>query len=211
MRKVICIVSCVLFLLLVGYANAQMKDEEIAFQNISWLSDENATLKGLINSGFVREGIETLIFSQDGTTYIVPEEVVNFRVESNSSKNKDVCVAASLEGFAKGKIAGFPIDNLELTFAYDGNFYLIAVKVELIGSDYQILQNKLVKVYGEGEHEAVVEEEIESHIWKGANDSAVLLYTEDGGVHYTLIYGRLDAEEILVKCHEIDFDDVSGL
>ena len=120
-------------------------------------------------------------------------------------------VTLTIDIAAKGKIAGYPVNDLILTFAYDGEYKLIAVRVELIKGDYDDLKAKLNKVYGEGEHKET-EEGIWSTVWKGDNNSAVVLYTLNGGIDYTLMYGRLDAADILQNClAPADPDDVSGL
>lgn len=87
--------------------------------------------------------------------------------QASSSKRK-ARRASSKEArlpWIKGKIAGYPIKDLILTFAYDGEYKLIAVKVELIKGNYDDLKTKLTKVYGEGEHKET-EEGIWSTVWK---------------------------------------------
>ena len=37
-----------------------------------------------------------------------------------------------LENSVKGRIAGCPVHNLEMSFAYDGEYKLISVKIELV-------------------------------------------------------------------------------
>ena len=82
--------------------------------------------------------------------------------------------------------------------------------VKLINADYESLKEKLVKKYGEGER-LYDEEGLESFVWKGDNESCIVLFTKSEGIDYELVYGRLDAEEILANCLVSDPDDVSGL
>ena len=128
----------------------------------------------------------------------------------------DQCVCMSLSGSAEGKIAGYVIKSILFTYTQNGNdTQLLSVKVDLVGLNYTDLSSKLTKVYGVGK-EGIDEEGLKTMIWYGADNSCVLLYSIDGD-SADLIYGRLDAEEIIsaIKANpeatEVDPDDVSGL
>ena len=194
-------------LLLFSYAYA----EEISFQNIPWMSDDVTALQMLKDAGLYRGIVDVLSLSNDGAIIINENEMLEYQ-PNTVSEFKNFCFTASLKENIKGKIAGAPIENIILTFAYDGQYKLIAVKVDLLNSDYEMMKTKLTKVYGEGETKNIEDEGIETIIWKGENNTGVLLYTESEGMKYQLYYGRLDAAEILENClNTSDPDDVSGL
>ena len=71
-------------------------------------------------------------------------------------------------------------------------------------------KEKLVKRYGEGER-LYDEEGLEAFVWKGNSEFCIVLFTKSEGIDYELVYGRLDAEEILANCLVSDPDDISGL
>lgn len=204
MKKLICLLIAVLMLFGVAVAEG-----DIAFSNIPWLSDEATVIQTLIEAGLVKDGSDFTISQQDYVYLIVSD--TEFVSPDKVSGADEVTYAVDLSGSVKGKIAGYPIKNIILTFAYDGEYKLIAVKVELIKGNYDDLKAKLTKVYGEGEHKET-EEGIWSTVWRGDNNSAVVLYTQSEGYDYTLMYGRLDAAEILSNClTPAAPDDVSGL
>lgn len=201
---VLAIISLLLFLSNFAYA-----ETEISFQNIPWLSDDITTMNALKSIGILRDGTQILALSDEESVVIVENEMLNYQPKG-LSEYKDYCYSISFHDYVKGKIADCPIKNIILTFAYNGEFELISVKVDLLNIDFVSLKEKLCRVYGEGD-EKTLEEGIESIVWKGNNNSGVLLYTESEGYDYQLVYGRLDAEEILKKCTIMDKDDVSGL
>lgn len=204
MKKLISILLATLFLFSFALA-----ESEITFQTIPWLSDDVSTFQLLEEAGFVRNGVSSLIFKKDDPIYIVVDDM-GFSSPDQVSGAEDVTFSVDLDCSVKGKIGGWPVKDLVLTFAYDGSYKLIAVKVDLINASYDDLRGKLNRVYGDGEL-TTTEEGIDSIVWKGENRSAVVLYTQSEGQNYTLIYGRLDAAEILSKCLETTNDDISGL
>ena len=204
MRKLFSIVISAL--LMFSFAVAE---GEITFKNIPWLSDETTVIQTLTEAGLVKNGGNSSI-SQEDKIYIIVDDT-DFASPDRVIGADDATYAVDLTEIIKGKIADYPLKNLILTFAYDGEYKLIAVKVELIKGNYDDLKAKLTKVYGEGEHKET-EEGIWSTVWKGDNNTAVLLYSDSEGLDYTLMYGRLDAAEILSNClAPADPDDVSGL
>ena len=97
-----------------------------------------------------------LTISHQDYTYLIVDDT-EFVSPDKVTGADDVTFAIDLSGEVKGKIAGYPIKDLILTFAYDGEYKLIAVKVELIKGNYDDLKTKLTKVYGEGEHKETEE------------------------------------------------------
>ena len=200
------IVGFVIFVLLVFEIAAAEGD--ITFCNIPWLSDEATVIQTLTEAGLKRDGKGGVV-SPD-YAYIIVDDT-GFVSPDRSTGADDVTYAIDLSGEVKGKIGGYPVKNLILTFAYDGEYKLISVKVELIRGNYVDLKAKLIKVYGEAET-IETDEGIWSTVWKGDNNSAVVLYTQSEGNSFTLMYGRLDTTEILQKCMvPADPDNVSGL
>ena len=205
MKKLIIIILLVGSFLLFSTANA-----DTTFANIPWLSNDTDTLQALSDAGLLRMNTTTSAFSFFFTAFIVENEVLGYQLNSTDYYNK-YCFAVPLKNYVKGKIAGYPVQDILLTFAYNGEFQLVAIKLVLVNADYNSLKTKLTKVYGEGETKHIKEEALESTIWKGDNNSGILLYTESDGYDYTLIYGRLDATKLLANCASIDPEDVSGL
>ena len=194
--------------MIITFFSVAYADTEIIFLNIQWLSNEETVYNDLVEAGFVRSSVNMPDLLDDDPRFInsnsgfyTPDIIVGV-------ENYAFCM--DLKQVIKGKIAGYPINNLKLSFAYDGLYQLLSVTVDLLGATFEDLKTKLTKVYGEGE-QTITDEGIESVIWKGANNTGVLLYTQSEGLDYTLMYGRLDAEEILSSCMKTDPDDVTGL
>ncbi len=206
MKKTILIILA--FVLLLNASNSYA-DTELKFCSIPWLTDENNVLRILNEEGY--------IFTQDMTrlpagrsVYLVKNEVVNYQPLCLNGF-QDVVVSFSLADSVKGRIAGCPIEDIILSFAREEQFKLISIKLVLANTNYADLKNKLEIVYGQSECSKIEEEGIESNLWKGDNNTGILLYTESGELHFDLIYGRLDAIDILNNCLTNDPNDVSGL
>lgn len=202
-------VSIIIVFLFVFCIQICFAEGEITFNGIPWLTDEKTAQEILMDKGFMISGSE-LSFQSESRVYLIENEEIGYQPTSQQKYN-DVCKTISLGDKAKGKSAGYPIKNIQLTFAYDGYYKLIAVTVEFIGADYQTILNKLSNVYGKCETKSIEDEVIISNVWKGENNSAVQLYTESEGYDFTLIYGRTDAVEILKKCLEIDSEETAGI
>lgn len=197
------IISVVIILLLVVCTVSAMA--EVTFNGIEFLSTDDVVINTLVEKGFAN-GAPT--FSNEINTYLVINEDLGYQ-PTYVQGYQDVCFSQEVTG--RGKIAGYPVKNLLLAYAYDGSYKLISVKVELIGADYEVMLEKLTKVYGTPDVKVVEEEGITSNIWKDG-ETAVLLYTESDGLNFTLIYGRTDTEDILASCLVTsDPDDISGL
>lgn len=185
-------------------------EKEITFWGVSWLSDDPKVLQMLKESGCIQTYSENYVLQKDQSSFLIEDSALAYRPDTNS-EYEEVCFSISTDSFTRGRIAGYPIKNLILSFAYNGTCRLISVKVEMIGADYNQILDKLIQVYGDGQNNKN-DEGISAIMWKGADNSAVLLYTESEGLDYTLMYGRLDAEEILKNClAPADSSDVSGL
>ncbi len=198
------IVSVVFVLLLIACMALAMAD--VSFNSVEFLSTDDIVLNTLTEKGFVKNNTVT-DFSNEKNIYLVTNELLGFQPTYNPYY-QDVCYSQTASGY--GRIAGYPVKGLSMTYAYDGSYRLISVKVDLIGADYATLLEKLTKVYGTAEVKAVEDEGITSNIWKDGV-AAIVLYTESDGADYILMYGRLDAEEILTNCLVSDPDDISGL
>lgn len=206
MKKLVCII---LFTVLSCTSALAGDSTDILFQGIPWLSNEEVVLKLLEEKGYYRYG-STLDFTHENVSYFIADDTGMISPDRTMGM-KDISFSVCLlEGSRRGKIAGYPVKELYLTFAYDGEYSLIAVKVELLNAPYDDLKEKITRVYGEGQV-STTEEGICSIVWKGSNNSALLLYTQSDGLDYTLMYGRLDADNILSKCLEAEKDDISGL
>lgn len=199
------IFSVIVMLLLVICMTSAMA--EVSFNGVEFLSTDDVVLNTLTGKGFAKAGTISA-FSNDKNTYLVTNEILGYQ-PTYVPGYQDVCYSQTISGH--GKIAGYPVKELSLAYAYDGEYKLISVKVDLLGADYTTLLEKLTKVYGAAEVMASEEEGIISNIWKNG-ETAVVLYTESEGLDYTLMYGRLDATDILSQCLATpDPDDVSCL
>lgn len=201
------IIACLVVLLMTTSCTLVVADE-LTFQAIPWLSNETTVIEHMTDAAIVRDGSIRPLLHETGA--ILKQEDGFIWPAKGDQKYKDICVSVSFADNAKGKIAGYPIKDIILTYAYNGEYQLIAIKVKLINADYESIKKKIEKKYGEGEH-LYDEEGLESVVWKGDNESCIVLFTMSEGIDYELIYGRLDAEEILANCLISDPDDVSGL
>lgn len=204
MKKTIAIILVAVLCISNAYA-----EKEVTFLGIPWMSDEDTTIKMLKEGGYIRSGVSTPILSQENMSYLVKDES-GFIAPAKITGLENVVFMESLKEMIKGKIAGYPIKDLMLTYVYDGEYRLIAARIELYQAEYIEIKEKLKTVYGEGE-EKETEEGIISISWQGDNNSAVLLYTENDGYKYTLMYGRTDVLEIITKTVEKDPENVAGL
>ncbi len=206
-------IGWLVLILIIILSTVAFSESELTFQGIPWLSDEEMAIRVLKDNNFISEEEEPIIVENEGV-YIKKDETIIAR-PSKIENHENYCI--SLKGKVKKKIAGYPVNDLLLTFAFDGaNTQLISVKVELDNASYTDILNKLKKVYGEGETKSD-EDGITSTIWYGGNNSSILLHMIEGGDLFSLLYGRLDGESILLASNEsfadmnVDPEDVSGL
>lgn len=204
MKKIICCIVALLYI--TGFAYAET---DITFANIPWLANDSEVFQSLSEAGMIREGETGLSFTNNNPIYIIADDN-GFITPDRIAGLELVSFSADLSGKVKGKIAGYPIKKISLSFAYDGEYRLIAVEIELIKASYTDIKTKLTKKYGEGEAKET-EEGNTSVVWRGENNSGIILFSQDGGLSYSLVYGRLDAEELLHNCLNSDSDDLTGL
>ena len=206
MVKKLCCLAC--FICIVFNISLSYAETDIIFLGIPWLADEESTLNTIKESGYLQEEYK-ITFSNADTVYLITDGMDYYQPMMKQSFS-DVCFSISLEGYTRGRIAGHPVKNFVFTFAYDGSAKLLSVKVELINASYHELFEKLSKRYGSSQ-DIITEDGITQNIWKGDNNSGIVLYTESDGNDYTLVYGYLNAEEVLTKCLESDPSDLAGL
>lgn len=205
MKRIIC--GTLLVLLIIINISA-LAEEEIKFSNIPWLSDDEITLKMLEESGLYRAGDHNVNLMNEECFYLITDYAGN--IVPSATRDNPFCYSTSLKGHAKGKIAGYPVHNIILTYAYNGEYQLIYIKVELLNTSYSELKEKLTKKYGISQEQETIEGL--TSIWKGDDNSCVALFSYDDGESFELVYGRLDAEEILLNCQmKPDPDDISGI
>lgn len=207
MRVCLCciIVICLLF------SSFAFAETEVLFQKIPWLSNDSTTFKLLFESGYIRVERLDYLITKENSSYICKDET-GLAFPDNQIEYQNVCYAMDIGNNVQGKVGGYPIDEIVPVFAYDGEYKLIAIRIELLLADFNSLKDKLKKQYGDCETTTIEEDEVESLLWVGENNTCVLLFTSSGGLDYTLMYGRLDAVEILSNCLTApDPNDVAGL
>ena len=136
MKKVISII--VVVLLFISTASA-----EVSFQKIPWLSNDETVVKALIDAGFLR-GNPELDLTNEKAVFLTKNEDLDYQ-PTYLAEYKDYSFTATLSDNVKGKIAGYPVKNIIPTFAYDGEYRLIAIIVELINADYTSLKENSQK------------------------------------------------------------------
>lgn len=193
---------------LFGSASAE-NEQEILFLNIPWLSSDTDAVRILFEEGYVKFKMDGHIFLQEDNLFLAIDEKDNI-IPLCDNNWENFYYSLSLNDNVKGKIAGYPIKSIHLSFAYDGEYKLILASAELLNVEYLELKGKIEKVYGQGLENTTVEGYTNT-VWKGKNESCILLYTEDDGLSFNLYYGRLDAVKILSDALNIDHEDISGL
>lgn len=197
-------------IMLFSIAQAEQEQSEILFANIPWLSDETRTIS-LLNDAKMLRSIDACKFiPYNGQGIYLAEDENGFIWPMVYKVYDDVCISVSLSGYVKGRIGGYAIKDLNLTYAYNGEFQLISAKVELAGADYSSIKRKLETVYGIGEQH-INEDGATSVAWKGASNSCILLFTENPNEYFELVYGRLDAKNLLDQCINNDPNEILGL
>ena len=185
-----------IFLICFLVTQTAIAETEITFQGIPWLSNEKILIDKLNEFG-ITTSFTQLSMKQDRDAFLIIEDDTGFISPDHAFGADDVLYSLSVTGPMKGKMGGYPLKDLKFTLTQDGDFYLLAAQVNLVGATYQDIKKNLTEVYGETT-EITTEEEIRYCVWKGDKNSCVLLFTY--GNDYTLIYGRLDALNILKKC-----------
>lgn len=186
-------------------------DAEIEFNSIPWLSDQE-TAMDLLKDYLYPFFSVSYLGGEEGLFLRHDDELLARPVKAKEYSDVSTCLIINS---IKKNIAGYKVEKIKLYFSNNGlATQLLCVQIDLAGSQYDDLQSKLSKVYGNGETR-ISEEGLETALWNGTNDSCVLLYSVDGGESADLIYGRLDAEKILNECAlsliDVDPNDLSGL
>lgn len=205
MRKFLCLAICAF--VLIGSLPALAQDN-ITFLDIPWLSNEEIVFKALSESGYLRFPNEFSDFSHEDCSYL-SVDASSKTIEIVSAQQNKSCISTKLGEHAKGKIAGHAVSNIELTFAYNGDYQLIYARIELTNANHEELRQKLTKVYGEPEEYDADGDPVS--VWRSENNSCVALFEYYDGKAYDLCYGRVDAAEIIANCINVDPNDVSGL
>ena len=204
MKRFLCIFIPVLLIFSCAFASSE---NEITFAGIPWLTQETEVMQTLKEKGYATAEAS---FVRTKSCYYLTLNTEDEAEQTENGTYSSACITTTLQGAARGKTGGYPIKDILLSYAYNGQTQLIYAEVILQGADYSELKQKLVKVYGDGkEYETALGYQIT--FWQGANNTGVLLYTYDDGLTCNLYYGRTDAEAILAKCLEVDPEDISGL
>ena len=207
MKKIVCF-SLVLTIIIFGSCAIAISENDISFLGIPWLSNESIVFQKLSNDGYLLTINRDKDLSNEECEILRKDEEGHI-VQSIERKN-NYCFSTALNKQVKGTIAGYPVSDIVLTFAYNGEYQLLYARVDLLGAEYPDIKNKLTKVYGNCEEIETIEGH--TYLWTGANNSCVAVFEYYDGKAFDLVYGRLDAAEILENClAPADPDDVSGL
>lgn len=204
MKKIICFLIVTMLLFSIAYAE---NTKIITFLGIPWLSDDVTVKQMLTDKGYLHQGSSGI--KMDNCYYLISASEGSIEQMENG-QYKDYCRSISYNDSVMGRIAGCPIKNIILSFAYDGSYQLVYVEVELLGGTYADIKQKMERVYNTGE-EFETDLGYQITAWRGNDNSCALLITYDEGMTFNLYYGRTDAAEILEKCSITDPNDVSGL
>ncbi len=210
MKKMLCLV---LSLMLLSCAALAEEEKEITFQGVPWGSSIEEMGQIWIDNGFLNEWkeLEHSHLCRTPMEYLTQEDGIDVAYTDENLAAVGGRQWMEPNWLVKGtQIAGYDIKEIQTFWACnDNNSALLAVKVILKVDDkaaaYDDLTAKLTTVYGECEN---VEKYTFVNGWIGANNTAVLLTANDGTScsemlterdkeKVALIYGTLDAQEIL--------------
>ena len=206
-------------------------DGEITFQGIPWGSSFDDSFKIMESNGFTTdeygvtlEWLKNNGYPRSGSgSFLVPEESRNY-MTGNVSQYTDVlsCFQFEMGTLAEDKkIAGYDISQIEFSFVSlgdDTKLITAAVRLKWENQEraFDDLHDKLSSVYGEAEHKQDNNGIVNNYVWKGENNSIVLL--DFGQQFLQLYYGTADATEWLeqaqqeyVPTNTVDSSDTSGL
>lgn len=218
MKKWIAMLLATVLLLSAGCALADV-DTEITFQDIPWESSKEDVYHIMLEKGLAQTEDKYIYeYSSDGA-------YLRYNTQYNThyweSKQSDLLSQLDASGHfnEEKKIAGYNLERLNFSFITENNeTHLIYIEVELNWKSnkeeaYADLQKKLTTVYGEGFHQADTNGILNYYLWKGTDNTAVMLSYNQSSLH--LYYGMLDVEERLaqieVQEEPVDSDDTSGL
>ena len=199
--------------------NVVRKPGKITFQDIPWESSKEDVYHIMLEKGLAQTEDKYIYeYNSDGA-------YLRYNTQYNThyweSKQSDLLSQLDASGHfnEEKKIAGYNLERLNFSFITENNeTHLIYIEVELNWKSnkeeaYADLQKKLTTVYGEGFHQADTNGILNYYLWKGTDNTAVMLSYNQSSLH--LYYGMLDVEERLaqieVQEEPVDSDDTSGL
>lgn len=216
MKKWIAMLLATVLLLNMGCALADV-DTEITFQDIPWGSSKEDVYHIVLEKGLAQTEDEYIYESDDGGAYLSYDSQKNYVGKTGSDFLS--WLDASWNFNKEKKIAGYNLDRLNFSFITENDeTHLIYVEVMLDWKSneeeaYADLQQKLTTVYGEGFHQADTNGILNYYLWKGSDNTAVMLSYNQYSLH--LYYGMLDVDERLAQIEAqiepVDHDDTSGL
>lgn len=218
MKKWIAMLLATVLLLNMGCALADV-DTEITFQDIPWGSSKEDVYHIVLEKGLAQTEDEYIYESDDGGTYLSYNTQYNTHYWESNQSDLLNRLDASWNFNKEKKIAGYNLDRLNFSFITEKDeTHLIYVEVMLDWKSnaeeaYADLQQKLTTVYGEGFHQADTNGILNYYLWKGSDNTAVMLSYNQYSLH--LYYGMLDVDERLAQIEAqiepVDHDDTSGL
>ena len=217
MKKWIAMLLVTVLLLNVGCALADV-DTEITFQDIPWESSAEDVLHIVYEKGLAETKTKDVYAFDDSGEYLRYDSQKNYVEETWSDLLSQLAAPWYIN--EEKTIAGYNLYDLRFHFITENDeSHLICIDVSLDWKSneekaYADLQKKLTTVYGEGFHQEDGNGVLKYSLWKGADNTAVMLsYYHHDRIH--LFYGVLDVEERLaqieVQEEVVDPDDTSGL
>lgn len=220
MKKLLGIV-CIITLLFSCSALAE-DTKEYTFQSIPWRSTSKEAVQMLIDGGF----LPNEVVMDEGYVGARPflEEHKKLKVYPNSYSEYDkVMISKSYSGsIIQKQIAGYDVNNIELSFGINGNETLLLIaQLRFNAANYEEgytdLQSKLGTLYGD--YEVAAYSFFETSVWMGENNTAIVLSKDSITESFFIAYGTLEARSILDECLEnyvepknnVDNSNVSGL
>ncbi len=225
MKKMLCLVLS-LMLLLSCSALAE-EEKEITFQGVPWGSSKEETRQIWIDQGFVKPNPPAGSGSNGnyGFSFSAEGDLVYF----SGSDDTMCCHSFKISALEVTTLASYELNKVCEFYACDrveDGTALMMVLVELKVSDgeaaYDDLTAKLASIYGQYEGLTWEDYGMVVNMWKGANNTVVVLAPDGNTGLVTLLYGTLDAEKILGEYEDryqatiptpvpVDPTDTSGL
>ncbi len=218
MKKLMSILCSLVLVMSCGAAFAAY-DEEIRFQDIPWESTIEETAQLLKDCGLYTGDVAELINARVNSNGYYLEKDDNWLMKGYAYPNERNGVGSiTVYKDNLGKIAGYDLGSLTLTFALnDEKSALVSAVVTFSVDDkaavWKDLQKKLAKVYGEGIGVHIITD-LELDFWNGANNTALCLQKMGktaSSLSFELIYATRDAEKLMKKFYKSDVSDVDDL
>ena len=260
MKKILCLVLTTMLLL---SCSALAEEKEITFQGIPWRCSIQEMGKVMLEKKLIKEGSEHTArdnfkpsswLDWNGITYLTNDNGIGyFRTPLSGDTRKVTGHFDMVDRFMEEdtKIAGYEVGKIDAAFArYENDksellSFCIFLMTENGEEAFNDLTAKLSTLYGEPESHVFTPDPLFGYLltsnvaektinaWKGANNTAVLLFPGNieraNGIYsfntpsqcVSLIYGTLDAQAILDAYYAeyqannqpepVDSMDVSGL